>query len=151
MRSILILLMACTPAMAAEPGSQPTTQPASQPAAPQAGRLSAEQIEALGAPPEGPCSGRPLDLALPAKACVARGPFPGEIKGGKKGEGAELKQALAACAADPTCVGISTHWYTGVPWTPISGDARVAVDKASYGCAVVLDCTGAKPEGEAQP
>lgn len=151
MRSMLILLMACTPALAAEPGSQPTTQPTSQPAAPPAGRLSAEVLKALGAPPEGPCAGRPLDLTLPAKACVARGPYPGEIKGGKKGEAVDLKQALAACAADATCVGVSTIWYTGAPWTPVSGEARVAVDKNAYGCAVVLDCTRAKPEGDAQP
>lgn len=149
MRSILILLLASGLAVAAEPTSQPAAAPSAQPTAkapaPSA-RLTPAQVKALGDVPEGPCSAKPLDLALPVEGCVARGPYPGEIKGGTKGKAHDdVKAALAACATDPACVGVSTHWYIGAPWTPMTGDAQVAVDKASYGCAVVIDCAPAAP------
>jgi len=68
-----------------------------------------------------------------------RGPYPGIIEG-QHGPDGTLSDALAACGADPDCIGVSTKWYAGSPWFAVTGARTFATDTASYGCTMVLAC-----------
>ena len=52
----------------------------------------------------------------------------------------EQQPALAACAADPHCMGVSTPWYNGAPWAVVQSSQPFVPNAASYGCTFVLSC-----------
>lgn len=102
-------------------------------------RLTASEIDALGSPVQSPCSNNQLLLDTEAKTCTVRGPYQGIITG-KRGIEGSLSDALTACRADPSCLGVSSIWYTQSPWFTVTQASSFAVDTASYGCTMVLDC-----------
>jgi hypothetical protein len=102
-------------------------------------RLTVPEIDALGAPVQSPCSNNRLPPDTKAGTCAVRGPYQGIITG-KQGTEGSLSDALAACGADPSCLGVSSVWYTQSPWFAVTQASSFEVDTASYGCTMVLDC-----------
>lgn len=102
-------------------------------------RLTAPEIDALGSPVQSPCSNNKLPPDTKAETCAVRGPYQGIITG-QQGPDRSLSDALAACGADPSCLGVSSVWYSQSPWFTVTKASSFAVDTASYGCTMVLDC-----------
>jgi hypothetical protein len=125
------------------PGCQHSITLAPAPSkAPQASkRLTAAEVTALGESPKSLCSSDDNVGGQTVAGCVVVGPFPGQIANGSNGKKhALLADALAECGADPTCVGVTSEWYSGFPWKTASGAARPAVSDDSYACLYVLSC-----------
>ena len=105
------------------------------------GRLSRAQIDAYGPAGDSVCRAHKVASGAKVGGCSVVGPYPGIIDGGAKSPDFErYEEALDACASAPTCIGVSSSWYTGSPWFFVDGAAKFAVDDDSYGCTLLLDC-----------
>jgi len=91
--------------------------------------------------PDSVCRGYPIPKEFDPKGCTVSGPFPGElIDSISLATELEFQAALEQCRDTSACTGISTSWYTDVPWGSytISGTFRPNLD--SYGCVILFDC-----------
>lgn len=162
MRRLFALVVSCGAPALAQPGGAPPTGPApategapeTAPAAPitaavapasTGGRLTEAALQALEGEAPGICDAHKLPEKITVGACAVVGPLPGLIIDGVEGSATESHaDALAACARDPRCLGVSSKWYMGSPWYPVTGGTW-AIDRASYGCTLVLKCPAEAP------
>lgn len=130
---------AAAPVSDAAPTSAPPAPPATVVSAP-GGRLTGAQLDRLGEPADSSCHAQKVEADVKAGPCAVLGPYPGEIREGKAGPTtAGHAAALAACAADPACIGVSSHWYIGGEWFPVTG-GQFRQEPDSYGCTLLLRC-----------
>lgn len=123
------------------PETQAVERPAPSSETPDARRMTAEEIEALPEIEDSICREYTSDSTLALNQCSFLGPFQGEITppaGSDKRF--ELKDALLACEADITCMGVSTDWYTGSTWFTAHAGSPFSPDDSSYGCSFIINC-----------
>ncbi len=81
--------------------------------------------------------GRPADFD--AKGREIAGAFPGELPGPIIGAPMDYMTALRTCVDEPSCVGLTSDWYIGAPWTARkAGERAFQSDDGSYGCTVLV-------------
>ena len=126
------VLLACTPKTASVAPAEASSY-----------RLDSAGLEALGQPIEGGlCSTHTFAEPLVLDGCIAAGPFRGDVYPEQSGS-AEFEtpaEALAACSAEPTCMGVSTDFNQGMPWQLALAGSRPQLNSSSYGCFFMLDC-----------
>ena len=132
MLAFMVLLSCATKA--------PPVQPATE--APRH-RLDGASLDELGQPSmDGFCSENVLEEPLVLDGCLAVGPFRGDIYPAPldSEEFETPADALVACGAEPTCMGVSALFSQGMPWHLALQGSRHQLNNSSYGCFFVLDC-----------
>ena len=120
--------LACTLALACGPRGEGANQrPSASPAAEASNPRGDGVCRSFGVPAGFDTRGRRVDGAVP-----------GELLGGRVGDGSPFPVALAACVQDPDCDGITSEWYTGMPWFVVRDGQRFAQDDDSYACTALV-------------
>ena len=104
-------------------------------------RMTLEEINGLPPVEDSICRAFATPKPRTIKQCRFIGPFQGELEtGGKSALFDRLEDAMGACAADVSCMGVSSDWYTGAPWFPVGTSTAFTPDENSYGCSFVIHC-----------
>ncbi len=104
-------------------------------------RMTPEEANGLPAVEDSICRSFTTREPRTFNQCRFIGPFQGELEtGGKSALFDTLEGAMGACAGDLSCMGVSTDWYTGAPWFPVSTSTVFRPDENSYGCSFIIQC-----------
>ena len=123
-----LLVLTCLPALACGPRGEGARQRSSpSPAAEASNPRGVGICRSFGIPGGFDTGGRRVDGAVP-----------GELLGGRVGDGSPFPVALAACVQDPDCDGVTSEWYLGMPWFVVRDSQRFAEDEDSYACTALV-------------